>query len=46
VFGAVCLFATVLSYAVRRDRFALQAGFVMMGFGSAVLAAGWLAAVS
>jgi len=45
-FGAACLAATVALYAMRRDRFALQCGFAILGAGSAVLAAGWLAAVS
>ena len=45
-FGAACLAASVASYAIRRDRFALQCGFAILGVGSAVLAAGWLAAVS
>ena len=44
--GAACLATTVALYTRRRDRFALQAGFATLGVGSAVLAAGWLAAVS
>lgn len=44
-FGAVCLTASVALYAARRDRPALQAGFGLLGVGSAALAAGWLAAI-
>lgn len=44
-FGATCLAATIVTYAIRRDRLALQSGFAMLGVGSAVLAAGWLAAI-
>lgn len=44
-FGVGSLAATVAMYAARRDRFALQAGFALLGVGSAVLAAGWLAAL-
>ena len=44
-FGTVCLSATVGLYAARRDRLALQANFAMLGVGSAVLAASWLAAI-
>jgi 4-hydroxybenzoate polyprenyltransferase len=43
--GATCLAATVALYAARRDRAALQAGFSVLGVGSAALAAGWLAAI-
>ena len=34
------------AYSLRRDAFALQLGFGLLGIGSAVLAAGWLAAVT
>ncbi len=44
-FGAATLATTIAAYAVRRDRFALQIGFVALGIGAAVLAAGWLAAI-
>jgi len=43
--GVLALTATLLLYAVRRDRFALQIGFAMLAVGSAVLAPGWLAAI-
>lgn len=45
-FGAVALAASILLYAVRRDAFALQTGFGLVGVASAVVAVGWLAAVT
>jgi len=45
-FGALSLAASIAIYAIRRDGFALQAGFGALGIGSALLAAGWLAAVT
>lgn len=45
VLGAACLAAAIAFYARRRNRFALQAGFTVLGIGSAVVAAGWLAAI-
>jgi hypothetical protein len=45
-FGVVCLGAAVGLYLVRRDEFALQFGFGAIGIGSAVVAVGWLAAVT
>ena len=44
--GTACLAASVLAYALRRDAFALQFGFGLLGAGSAVVAVGWLASVS
>lgn len=44
--GAVCLGASAGLYAMRRDGFSLQFGFGALGVGSAVLAVGWLAAVT
>lgn len=44
--GAVSLVGSVAAYAVRRDAFALQLGFGVLGIGSAVAAIGWLAAVT
>ena len=44
--SAACLVSSVGLYAVRRDAFSLQFGFGALGFGSAVLAVGWLAAVT
>jgi 4-hydroxybenzoate polyprenyltransferase len=49
VAGAVatlCFALTIAAYAVRRDAMALQMGFGLLGVGSAVLATGWLAAVT
>jgi 4-hydroxybenzoate polyprenyltransferase len=43
--GIACLSASVALYAWRRDVGALQFGFGALGVGSAILAAGWLAAV-
>jgi 4-hydroxybenzoate polyprenyltransferase len=45
-FGVLCLAASIAIYVIRRDGSALQAGFGALGIGSAVLAAGWLAAVT
>ena len=45
-FGAACLALSIAAYALRRDGGALQFGFGLLGIGAAVLAAGWLAAVS
>ena len=44
--AAGCLAASIALYVVRRDAFALQFGFGALGFGSAVLAVGWLAAAT
>lgn len=44
--GALALVASAAAYAVRRDAFALRLGFGLLGVGSAVLAVGWLAAVT
>lgn len=44
-FGAASLAVTMAMYGARRDRLALQYGFAILGVGSAVLAAGWLAAI-
>jgi 4-hydroxybenzoate polyprenyltransferase len=46
IIAAVCLGASIVGYSVRRSAFALQLGFGLLGIGSAVLAAGWLAAVT
>ncbi|MBI5284784.1 MAG: UbiA family prenyltransferase [Chloroflexi bacterium] len=43
--GALCLAASAGAFALRRDSFALQLGFGVLGAGSAALAVGWLAAV-
>ncbi len=45
-FGAACLALSMAAYALRRDGGALQFGFGLLGIGAAILAAGWLAAVS
>ena len=45
-FGAACLAVAVAIHLARRDQFALQSGFALLSVGAAVLAAGWLAAVS
>ncbi len=44
--GGVCFSANIGVYALRRDGAALQFGFGLLAIGSAVIAAGWLAAVS
>lgn len=44
--GAVCLVASVIMYVWRRDALSLQLGFGALGVGSALVAVGWLAAVS
>ncbi|MDE3095018.1 MAG: UbiA family prenyltransferase [Chloroflexota bacterium] len=44
--AAMCLAASIAAYALRRDAAALQLGFGLLGIGSAVLATGWLAAVT
>jgi ABC-type thiamin/hydroxymethylpyrimidine transport system permease subunit len=44
--GAVCLAASIAAYLLRRDGAALQFGFGVLGIGAAVLAVGWLAAVT
>ena len=44
--GAACLILAVGLYAVRRDGDALQVGFGAIGIGAAVMAVGWLAAVT
>ncbi len=46
VVAAACLAASIAAYALRRDAAALQLGFGLLGAGSAVLATGWLAAVT
>ena len=43
--GALCLAASAGAFLWRRDSFALQFGFGVLGAGSAALAVGWLAAV-
>jgi hypothetical protein len=45
-FGALSLAGVIGFYAVRRDDFALQVGFGAIGIASAVMAVGWLAAVT
>jgi len=45
-FGAACLAGSIALFALRRDGFALQVGFGAIGIGSAVMAVGWLAAVT
>jgi 4-hydroxybenzoate polyprenyltransferase len=45
-FGALTLAGVIALYAVRRDDFALQVGFGAIGVASAVMAVGWLAAVT
>ena len=44
--GVLCLVASAGAFLLRRDSFALQFGFGVLGAGSAALAVGWLAAVS
>jgi 4-hydroxybenzoate polyprenyltransferase len=44
--GAALLVGSIIFYAARRDAFALQAGFGAIGIASAVVAVGWLAAVT
>jgi 4-hydroxybenzoate polyprenyltransferase len=44
--GVICLVASVGAYAWRRDALALQLGFGILGIGAAVLAVGWLAAIT
>jgi 4-hydroxybenzoate polyprenyltransferase len=44
--GALCLAASIGAYVVRRDDFALQLGFGVLGIGAAVVSVGWLAAVT
>jgi len=46
VFGALCLLASIVLYAVRRDRASLQVGFGLIGIAAVVLAVGWLAAAT
>jgi hypothetical protein len=46
LFGAGCLLVNVAVYLRRRDALALQAGFGLLGVGSAVLAVAWLSAVT
>lgn len=45
-FGTACLALSLGAFAIRRSAFTLQLGFGALGIGTAVLAAGWLAAVS
>ncbi len=45
-FGAACLAASIGLYLRRGDAASLQAGFGALGVGSAVVAVGWLAAVT
>jgi 4-hydroxybenzoate polyprenyltransferase len=45
-FGIACLALSVGAYVIRRDAFALQLGFGTLSLGAAVLAVGWLAAVT
>jgi 4-hydroxybenzoate polyprenyltransferase len=42
----LCLTTSIGAHSLRRDGFALQLGFGLLGIGSAVLAAGWLGAVT
>ncbi len=42
----LCLLASIAAYSLRRDAFALQLGFGLLGIGSAVIAVGWLGAVT
>lgn len=44
--GAAGLLASIGVFAIRRDEFALQLGFGVLSVASAVLAVGWLAAVT
>lgn len=44
--GAACLAVTVALHLARRDQLALRSGFAILSVGAAVLAVGWLAAVS
>ena len=44
--AGVCFGLTIAAYALRRDATSLQIGFGLLGIGAAVLAAGWLAAVT
>jgi 4-hydroxybenzoate polyprenyltransferase len=46
VFGVASLAACTVFYALRRDDFALQVGFGVIGIASAVVAVGWLAALT
>ncbi len=45
-FGFACLAGSIALFALRRDSFALQVGFGAIGIGAAVVAVGWLAAVT
>jgi len=45
-FGCLCLASAAGLFLLRRDTFALQAGFSVIGIASAVMAVGWLAAVT
>lgn len=44
--AAACLAASIAIYALRRDAASLQIGFGLLGAASAIIAAGWLAAVT
>jgi len=44
--GAALLFGSIALYAVRRDAFALQTGFGAIGIASAIVAVGWLGAIT
>lgn len=44
--GAALLVGSIIFYAARRDAFALQSGFGAIGIASAIVAVGWLAAVT
>lgn len=44
--AVACLAASVAAYALRRDGAALQLGFGVLSIGAAILAVGWLAAVT
>jgi 4-hydroxybenzoate polyprenyltransferase len=44
--AAMCFGLTIAAYALRRDSMSLQIGFGLLGIGAAVLATGWLAAVT
>ena len=46
IVACACFGLTIATYAVRRDSASLQIGFGLLGIGSAVLATGWLAAVT
>lgn len=46
IVAGVCFGLTIAAYALRRDAASLQIGFGLLGIGAAVLATGWLAAVT